>query len=177
MAGDERQKFCEHCKSNVYNLDLMSADERLRLMDGREGHACGRYRLAIRKAAPGYERQYMRHLLTHGVAVGAVSGVLLTVWQLWGPLKISAPPGANDYFATASSSGEFPMPREYMKNREAFVLGGFAVCIPELGPQEFRTVEIPEISPSPLRVTFDPNDIIPSLDELEKIETIPASIK
>jgi len=178
MGGDERQRFCEHCKSNVYNLDLMSAEERLQLMSGRDGHACGRYRVAIRRSVPGYERHYMHHLLTHGVGVGAASGVLLALWQLWGPIKNVAPASPNDYFATASTSEIFPMPRSYVQSCELLVLGGIAfVPEPELEHGGFRTVEIPEVSPTPIRITFNPENITPGLDDIGAIETIPSSIK
>ncbi|BCM92004.1 hypothetical protein IAD21_03883 [Abditibacteriota bacterium] len=42
MTGDERARFCQSCKKNVYNLSEMTRDEAMRLIQEKEGHVCVR---------------------------------------------------------------------------------------------------------------------------------------
>jgi hypothetical protein len=42
MAGDERVRFCERCRSNVYNLAELTRGEALDLVSSREGSVCVR---------------------------------------------------------------------------------------------------------------------------------------
>jgi hypothetical protein len=43
MNGDDRARFCSHCKLNVYNLSGMSRPEAEALIRGAEGRLCVRY--------------------------------------------------------------------------------------------------------------------------------------
>lgn len=43
MFGNERVRFCEQCKLNVYNLSEMSKVEAERLIDQTEGRLCVRF--------------------------------------------------------------------------------------------------------------------------------------
>ncbi|WP_125205832.1 hypothetical protein [Capsulimonas corticalis] len=43
MAGDESVRFCNRCRSNVYNLSAMTADEAQALVAEREGKLCVRF--------------------------------------------------------------------------------------------------------------------------------------
>jgi hypothetical protein len=43
MRGDERARFCEQCRLNVYNLLAMSAAEAAALVRQKEGRLCVRY--------------------------------------------------------------------------------------------------------------------------------------
>ncbi len=42
MQGNDRVRFCEQCKMNVYNIGSMSADEAVRLVQRTEGRLCVR---------------------------------------------------------------------------------------------------------------------------------------
>jgi hypothetical protein len=42
MLGDERVRFCDHCKLNVYNLSIMSESEGEALIIEKEGKLCAR---------------------------------------------------------------------------------------------------------------------------------------
>ncbi len=47
MVGDERVRFCDHCRLNVYNLSELTQKETQRLISSSEGKLCGRlYRRA-----------------------------------------------------------------------------------------------------------------------------------
>ncbi len=43
MTGDERQRFCDHCSMNVYNLSGMTRDEAMNLVANAEGRTCVRF--------------------------------------------------------------------------------------------------------------------------------------
>ena len=43
MYGDERKRFCAHCRLNVYNLSAMSRGEAERLVASAEGRLCVRF--------------------------------------------------------------------------------------------------------------------------------------
>src|SRR5690349_2502300 len=42
MAGDDRSRFCEQCRLNVYNFSEMTQDEIERLILHKEGRVCAR---------------------------------------------------------------------------------------------------------------------------------------
>lgn len=42
MQGDDRSRFCSHCRLNVYNLSAMTEEEGERLIIEKEGKLCGR---------------------------------------------------------------------------------------------------------------------------------------
>src|SRR5579862_1949596 len=42
MGGDDRVRFCDHCRKNVYNLSAMSASEATELLQSRGGDLCAR---------------------------------------------------------------------------------------------------------------------------------------
>ena len=43
MDGDERVRFCGHCKLNVYNLSVMAREDAERLVQQTEGRLCVRF--------------------------------------------------------------------------------------------------------------------------------------
>src|SRR5437868_2147753 len=43
MQGDDRERFCAHCRLNVYNLSEMSRDEAEGFVRDREGRTCIRF--------------------------------------------------------------------------------------------------------------------------------------
>lgn len=44
MAGDNRVRYCGHCRQNVYNIESLSRAEAVRLITAREGGMCVRFR-------------------------------------------------------------------------------------------------------------------------------------
>lgn len=40
MKGDDRVRFCESCRKNVYNLSALSRDEAERLIQSKDGKLC-----------------------------------------------------------------------------------------------------------------------------------------
>ena len=167
MAGDDRQRFCEHCQQYVHNLESLSAGERLKLLYGEDRHVCARYRLAVRRAAPGYEEPYMRHLLKYGIGVAAASGALLTLWQLYGLNDRER--AKQDYLVTHPQANQFEMPAEFLDDTQVLMLGGLiSPAVPE--PTINLTIEIPEISPGPITLRLDPVDpqlLMPKVDKIE----------
>jgi hypothetical protein len=47
MRGDDRVRFCKHCRLNVYNLSAMTREAAENLVNDREGHLCVQF---IRRA-------------------------------------------------------------------------------------------------------------------------------
>ena len=43
MSGDERQRYCSHCRLNVYDLGAMSREEATAFIQQREGRTCVRF--------------------------------------------------------------------------------------------------------------------------------------
>jgi hypothetical protein len=43
MRGDERVRFCQHCRLNVYNLSAMEPEDAEALVREKEGRLCVRY--------------------------------------------------------------------------------------------------------------------------------------
>ncbi len=43
MTGDDRVRFCGHCRLNVFNLSALKRDEAIRLLNEKEGRLCVRF--------------------------------------------------------------------------------------------------------------------------------------
>lgn len=43
MVGDDRVRFCDHCRLNVYNLSELTQKETQRLISSSDGRLCGRF--------------------------------------------------------------------------------------------------------------------------------------
>ena len=43
MTGDNRVRFCGHCRQNVYNIEALAPAEAVRLIGAREGRLCVRF--------------------------------------------------------------------------------------------------------------------------------------
>jgi len=84
MTGDETERFCSKCQQTVHNIESLSVDQRLALLRSPKNSICGRYRIAVRRARPGYEQPYMQHLLKYGAGVAVSSAAFITLWQLYG---------------------------------------------------------------------------------------------
>ena len=91
MQGDERQRFCAHCKLNVYDVSAMKRDEAEQLISKHEGRMCVRLfrrhdgTVLTRDCPVGLKA--LRQRLVRNVA--ALAGVLLALVSgtlLAGPL-------------------------------------------------------------------------------------------
>jgi hypothetical protein len=69
MQGDDRARFCDQCRKNVYNLSEMTAAEAVETLNQQEGHPCVRF--------------YMRR---DGTAITSDCQVGLR-WLLWRQLR------------------------------------------------------------------------------------------
>jgi hypothetical protein len=81
MTGDERARFCGHCRLNVYDISQMSRAEAEAFIAGREGRTCLRlFRRAdgtvLTRDCPVGLRTVRKRFAR---AVAAVSGVLVTL--------------------------------------------------------------------------------------------------
>ena len=83
MTGGETERFCSKCQKTVHNIESFTLDQRLALLSAPKGSICGRYRMGVRRARPGYEQSYMQHLLKYGAGVAASSVAFITLWQLY----------------------------------------------------------------------------------------------
>ena len=43
MSGDNRVRFCDHCRQHVYNIEALARAEAVRLIEAREGRVCVRF--------------------------------------------------------------------------------------------------------------------------------------
>lgn len=51
MEGDEKRRFCEHCKLHVHNLSAMTEREQREVLSSKSGHKCVSY-IAAPNAIP-----------------------------------------------------------------------------------------------------------------------------
>lgn len=42
MGGDDRIRFCDHCRKNVYNISALTATEATSLLESKQGQLCAR---------------------------------------------------------------------------------------------------------------------------------------
>src|SRR5688572_18057112 len=81
MSGDDRSRFCSHCKQSVYNLSDMSTGEAEAFVREREGRTCVRFfrradgTMLTRDCPVGLRA--MRQRFIHAIA--ALAGVALAL--------------------------------------------------------------------------------------------------
>jgi hypothetical protein len=111
MTGDDRVRFCEHCRKNVYNLSSMSHDEAAALVRQTEGRLCVRfYRrhdgTILTNDCPVGLRAARRWARTHIAGIAALLGGLLALVRLpTAPQGVPAvPPAINPPVPTRSTA-------------------------------------------------------------------------
>jgi hypothetical protein len=86
MRGDDRTRFCEHCRLNVYNLSEMSHREAEALVREKEGRLCVRFyarrdgTMLTRDCPVGFQavrRWLLQRVGVIGSAYAAMSGLAL----------------------------------------------------------------------------------------------------
>jgi hypothetical protein len=81
MRGDERVRFCQHCRLNVYNLSEMEPEEAEALVREKEGRLCVRYyarpdgTMLVKDCPVGF-RAARRMLLAQLGTIGAVFALM-----------------------------------------------------------------------------------------------------
>src|SRR3974377_2446301 len=88
MGGDDRVRFCDQCRKNVYNLSAMTAAEATALLQDKKGKLCARiYQRAdgsiLTEDCPvGIARQWRRVKTFAGAALGTVLFVVISATAL-----------------------------------------------------------------------------------------------
>lgn len=95
MEGDERARFCSHCRQHVYDLSAMTASEAVRLLEEKEGRLCAAFyrrrdgTVLTRDCDPG-RHQTRRALLRGACALGVlvdpfawVKKLRMKEWPCW----------------------------------------------------------------------------------------------
>ena len=149
MTGDERSRFCRHCKLSVYNLSEMTRDEAEALIASREGRACVRlYRRAdgtvLTRDCPVGVR-YLRQRFTRAVAalaslfVALLSGTLLAgVMGRLGQDKVQSPTNAFANWIDPQPKYEFE-----------FLMGAMCLPPPQPAPPTGPSILDPAETPLP----------------------------
>jgi hypothetical protein len=167
MTGNETERFCSKCQKTVHNIESLTLDQRLQLLSSPKGSICGRYRIAVRRARPGYEQPYMQHLLKYGAGVAVASAAFITLWQLYddGHRKPSSP---RFRVGTASTGCGGVMPEGFYDEHSATTLGIMMALespIPKVEPVEGRASPLVHVD-----ISLEPV-------ELEKLIKTPEPLK
>jgi hypothetical protein len=146
MNGDERARFCLHCKLNVYNLSEMSRDEAEAFLASREGRACVRlYRRAdgtvLTRDCPVGVR-YLRKRFTRAVAALASLFVALLSGTLFGGVLSRLGPGSAQSPSNAFANWIDPQPKF------EFLLG--SICLPPTQPAPWTGPSVTDPAETPL---------------------------
>lgn len=88
MGGDDRVRFCDHCRKNVYNISALTTAEAAALLESKQGNLCARiYQRAdgtvLTDDCPvGVARQWRRLkvLVSSGVAIMVMTLVNLSAF-------------------------------------------------------------------------------------------------
>jgi hypothetical protein len=87
MAGDERARFCPHCRQHVFNLSGMTRPEAEALIQQKQGNLCGRYyqrsdgTMLTRECTQGVRRKLWRGLALSAVLVITLMAVIFPLGQ------------------------------------------------------------------------------------------------
>lgn len=99
LRGDDRVRFCERCRLNVYNLADMAEDEVGDLVERTEGRLCGRLYVreegfaTVRECGWARQRRWMRRVAMSAVVL-ILSGFGLTLAGAAGSSRVSGTVGA-----------------------------------------------------------------------------------
>ena len=113
MIGDERVRFCAHCRQDVFNLSAMSKDAAETLLRERAGAACVRFfrradgTLLTSDCSVGVRRKRRRRVAAAAVMAATGSGLLSAAAALAFPRQPS--PQATTGVLTAVTGGPAPM--------------------------------------------------------------------
>ena len=160
MSGDATQRFCSYCEKHVHNLEALSVSERLALLSSPAAKICSRYQVAIRRAAPGREKSYARHLLKYGAGVALTGSVLLVLWEMRSESgKALCASDLQTFYRVASGSGPIPlpMPRDLYREHPVRLMG--EVYMPPKPPSTLTPPRPGASSPTHIDLQLDPVEI------------------
>src|SRR5262245_23058764 len=109
MRGDDRVRFCGHCRQNVYNLSDMSRSEAEAFVKDRAGHACVTFfrrhdgTLLTRDCPVGWKKIRRRAFALCAGAVVLLLGLL--AWTFL--VSISSSPRRQDLLNPENQAGVF----------------------------------------------------------------------
>ena len=176
MSGDETTRFCSYCQKHVHNLEAMSVSERLKLLSSPAASLCARYKIAIRRPAPGKKESYMRHLLKYGASVALAGSVLVVLWEMYEESNKAA-----YYRAVANSKqthceftpiADNDIPEDLYEETSLTTLG-FVDFIPE--PRTATADKIDGASPH-VDIQLDPVDVDRLINQIESAGPNPKPI-
>ena len=166
MAGDETERFCNKCQKTVHNIENLSVDQRLALLRSPKNSICGRYRIAVRRARPGYEQPYMQHLLKYGAGVAVASAAFITLWQLYDDNHRKPSLPLFRIGTTCAYPGD-DMPEELFNEHLSTTLGMMIAAEPPIAAiKAFKTRPVP---PAHIDISLEPV----SLEKLLKVSEPP----
>ena len=147
MTGDERTRFCRHCKLNVYSISEMDRAEAENFIASREGRACVRlYQRAdgtvLTRDCPVGVR-YLRQRLARAVAAIAGVCVALLSGTLFGGALSRLAQGSLKAPADAFASWIDPQPRFQV------LMGEICLPNPQPGPPAGVSMQDPAETPLP----------------------------
>lgn len=151
MSGDERQRFCAHCKLHVYNLSEMTRSEAQQFLEQREGRTCVRLfrrgdgTVLTRDCPVGLKA--LRQRLVRGVAALAGMVVALLGGTLLGGAFNRLKPAGMQTPSAAFANWVDPQP-EPIAIWGIAVMGDIDLSLPS-GPYVLEPAESPLPEPTP----------------------------
>lgn len=173
MSGNEKERQCSYCNKSVHNLAALTARERLTLLSSPAASVCGRYKIALRRPAPGRRRSYTRHLLKYGASVAVTGSVLLVLWEMeLRRIRDAATPLCYRTYPipTLGCPGPEEMPDSWYQETEIPTVG-MLMIMPATPPSVTACPPAREESPAYIDVKLDPIQ----MEGLLKAAPIPAS--
>jgi hypothetical protein len=85
MGGDNRVRFCDHCRKNVYNISALTSTEAVALLESKKGNLCARIyqrtdgTVLTEDCPVGVARQWRRLKVLAGSGIAVI---LLTIANL-----------------------------------------------------------------------------------------------
>ena len=176
MSGNETTRFCSYCQKHVHNLEAMSVSERLALLSSPAASICARYKVALRRPAPGKKESYLRHLLKYGAGVALTGSVLLVLWEMHDERA------KRTFYRTAANlpGAGCLIPAELYEERHYRVMGDIAVA-PRPRPTVAKSGK-DEPMPPHVDLDLDPGEINQLMESamiqgLKQAPVVPLKIK
>lgn len=126
MAGDQRVRFCSHCRLNVYNLSEMSHQQAEAFIQQREGRTCVRFfrredGTVLTRDCPVGIRALRQRFIRAISAIAALVVASLSATLLANSLNRRLPNGLS---RPAETFANWVNPRRYVVLGDVAVMGG-----------------------------------------------------
>ncbi|HZN32467.1 MAG TPA: hypothetical protein VFB80_01565 [Pirellulaceae bacterium] len=155
MTGDERTRFCRHCKLHVYNISEMDRAEAEGFIASREGRACVRLfqradgTVLTRDCPVGV--RYLRQRFARAVAAVAGVCVALLSGTLFGGALSRLAQGAIKAPADAFASWIDPQPMQFQMVMGEICLSNPPPSAPPGSVQDTAETPLPQPTPEQLQ--------------------------